>query len=249
MATAVDAAGDAYVTGRTFSSDFPTSVGALDTSQNGSDDAFVTKLNPAGSALLYSTFLGGSGEDEGLGIALDAAGDAYVTGFAASSDFPTSVGALDTSQNGSDDAFVTKLNPAGSTLLYSTFLGGSGDDVGFGIAVDAAGDVYVTGRTDSSDFPTSVGAFDTSWNGSFDAFVTKLGLIPAVPATLTLSPAAATNLVGYRALRDGHGQRRLRQPGAGRHGPLLRPHRLGHARQPRERLGHHRRERAGNVLL
>src|SRR5438445_323495 len=134
MATAVDAAGDAYVTGQTGSSDFPTSVGAFDTSWNGSFDAFVTKLDPAGSTLLYSTFLGGSRDDVGFGIALDAAGDAYVTGFAASSDFPTSVGALDTSQNGSDDAFVTKLNPAGSTLLYSTFLGGSGDDVGFGIA-------------------------------------------------------------------------------------------------------------------
>jgi len=117
-----------------------------------------------------------------------------VTGRTSSSTFPTSVGAFDTTQNGSFDAFVTKLNPAGSSLLYSTFLGGSSFDEGFGIALDAGGDAYVTGHTSSLNFPTSVGAFDTSQNGSDDAFVTKLALAPA--ATLTLSPKAAANTVG-----------------------------------------------------
>jgi hypothetical protein len=193
---ALDTAGDAYVTGPTASANFPTSVGAFDTSQNGGFDAFVSKLNPAGSALPYSTFLGGSSFDKGSGIALDAAGDAYLTGDTASTNFPTSVGAFDTSYNGGDDAFVSKLNPTGSALLYSTFLGGSGLDVGSGIALDPAGDAYVTGFTASADFPTSAGAFDTSQNGSRDAFVTKLSSGPGAPATLTLSPAAATNTVG-----------------------------------------------------
>jgi hypothetical protein len=195
---ALDAAGDAYVTGQTqTSSNFPTSVGAFDTSYNGGGlDAFVTKLNPLGSALLYSTFLGGSDMDEGTGIALDAAGDAYLTGFTGSSDFPTSAGAFDTSHNGSDDVFMTKLNPAGSALLYSTFLGGSGIDGGLGIALDAAGDAYLTGFTTSSDFPTSVGAFQTTKHATFTAFVTKLSSGPGAPATLTLAPPAATNTVG-----------------------------------------------------
>src|SRR5205823_2744995 len=128
---ALDAAGDAYLTGYTASADFPTSGGAFDTTYNGGNDAFVTKLNPAGSALIYSTFLGGSSTEDSFGIALDTAGDAYVTGTTASADFPTSGGAFDTTYNGGDvDAFVAKLNPDGSTLIYSTFLGGSSTDYG-----------------------------------------------------------------------------------------------------------------------
>src|SRR5439155_1546373 len=169
-----DGAGNAYVTGLTDSADFPTTAGAFATSANGCDDAFVTKLNPLGTSLLYSTYLGGSGADEGLGIAVDGAGNAYVTGQTGSTDFPTTAGAFATSFNGGDDAFVTKLNPLGTGLLYSTYLGGSGADEGLGIAVDGAGNAYVTGETDSTDFPTTAGAFDTSANGGFDAFVTKL---------------------------------------------------------------------------
>ena len=126
----MDGAGSAYVTGGTKSSDFPTTPGAFDTSYNGGNcDAFVVKLNPAGSGLAYATFLGGSGGDYGYGIAVDGTGSAYVTGGTSSTDFPTTPGAFDTSYNGScGDAFVVKLNPAGSGLAYATFLGGS--DIG-----------------------------------------------------------------------------------------------------------------------
>jgi hypothetical protein len=171
---AVDAAGSAYVTGLTDSRNFPTTAGAFQTTIGGSSDAFVTKLNPAGSALVYSTYLGGSGQDEGLGIAVDRADSAYVTGRTGSANFPTTVGAFRTTIGGPGDAFVTKLNPAGSALVYSTAVGGSDFDRGFGIAVDAAGSAYVTGETFSSDFPTTAGAFQTTFAGVEDVFVTKV---------------------------------------------------------------------------
>ena len=171
----VDGSGAAYVTGQTHSSNFPTTPGAFDTSYNGGDyDAFVVKLNAAGSSLAYATFLGGSGEDHGSGIAVDGSGAAYVTGYATSSNFPTTPGAFDATYNGGWDAFVVKLNPTGSTLTYATFLGGSDGDYGEGIAMDGSGATYVTGWTYSSDFPTTPGAFDTTYNGGSDAFVVKL---------------------------------------------------------------------------
>lgn len=196
----VDAiAGSAYVTGTTPSTDFPTTPLAFDTTHNGVDDAFVTKLNPTGSALDYSTYLGGSSNDEGFGIALDGLRNAYVTGGTFSSAFPTTGGAFDETYNGGGDAFLTRLVPTGSALLYSTYLGGGNNDSGRGIAVDAAASAYVSGYTGSSTptpFPTSAGAFDTSYNGGqFDAFVAKLDAAGA-PATLVLDPPAATNTVG-----------------------------------------------------
>jgi hypothetical protein len=143
-----------------------------DTSYNGSDDAFVAKVNPSGTALVYAGFLGGSNDDDGYGIAVDASGSAYVTGLTLSSDFPAVVGP-DTSYNGGGDAFVAKVNPSGTALVYAGFLGGSGCDGGYGIAVDASGSAYVTGLTLSSDFPAVVGP-DTSYNGGGDAFVAKV---------------------------------------------------------------------------
>ena len=150
----------------------------------------MTKLNPGGSALAYSTYLGGSGGDSddpgdtGVGIAVDRAGSAYVTGRTDSRNFPTTAGAFDRSYDGRGDygdAFVTKLNAAGSALAYSTYLGGrSGYERGGGIAVDRAGSAYVTGTTDSRNFPTTAGAFDRSsgsggeYGDAGDAFVTKL---------------------------------------------------------------------------
>ncbi len=175
---AVDASGNAYVTGSTESTNFPTTPGAFQTTLHGSfacgavpcPDAFVTKLNAAGSALVYSTYLGGESEDDGFGIALDASGNAYVAGLTFSSDFPTTPDAFQTSNPGSAAAFISKLNAAGSALLYSTYLGG-GDAAG--IAVDASGNAYVTGDTNSSNFPTTSGAFQTTFGGADDAFVSK----------------------------------------------------------------------------
>jgi hypothetical protein len=169
---AVDGSGNAYVTGTTLSSDFPT-VGAPQTSVHGFRDAFVSKLNAAGSALVYSTFLGGVTTDEGMGIAVDGAGNAYVTGFTTSVDFPT-VNPLQPNRGTlGADAFVTKLNAAGSAFVYSTYLGGKlNDDFGFGIAVDGSGRAYVTGATWASDFPT-VGTLQP-FGSSRDAFVARL---------------------------------------------------------------------------
>lgn len=162
------------MTGITNSPNFPTTAGSYDTSSI-SLDAFVTKVNPEGSALVYSTYLGGSDSDGGgRGIAVDASGNVYVTGGAAGNDFPTTAGAFDTSANGAEDGFVTKLNAAGSALVYSTYLGGSARDEPYDIAIDADGNAYVTGWTGSANFPTTDGAVDTTYGGGFDAFVTKV---------------------------------------------------------------------------
>jgi hypothetical protein len=170
-AIAVDAAGHAYVVGDTNSADFPTTPGAFQTAKGGArgvNDAFVTKLNPTGSALVYSTFLGTS-VTVGNAIAVDASGHAYVAGFTNSADFPTTPGAFSESGNG----FITKLNTAGSALVYSTRLAGA--DVCSGLAVDAAGHAYVTGQTSAPDFPTTPGAFQTTLHSSGgNAFVAKL---------------------------------------------------------------------------
>ena len=171
---AVNSAGEVYVTGDTYDEEFPTTVGAFDTTFNGSFgyDAFVAKLNAAGNALVYSTFLGGGGYDYGNSIALDSAGNAYVAGYTDSNDFPM-LGAPQGSQAGSYDVFVTKLNSAGSALLYSTYLGGSYNDYGNSIAVDSAGNAFVAGETVSDDFPLQ-GALQASYGGGTDAFVAKL---------------------------------------------------------------------------
>jgi hypothetical protein len=173
---AVDDEGSAYVTGFAGGADFPTTPGAFDRSHNGSNDVYVTKFDPSGSALVYSTFVGGTRLDTGNAIAVDRDGSAYVTGITASGDFPTSEDAPDrTHGGGGNDAFVTKLDASGSAIVYSTLLGGAGNDAGQGIAVDEQGKAaHVAGSTGSSDFPTSAGAFDESYNGGGDAFVTKL---------------------------------------------------------------------------
>ena len=134
--------------------------------------AFVTKLNAAGE---LSSRLGGNNGDFGYGIAVDSGGSAYVTGFTYSTNFPTTTGAFQTANAGTQDVFVTKLNAAGSGLVYSTYLGGSTYDTGQGIAVDSGGSAYVTGYTDSTNFPTTPGAFQTTdGGGDRDAFVTKI---------------------------------------------------------------------------
>jgi hypothetical protein len=170
---AVDPSGAAYVTGSASSTNFPV-VNALQAAHGGGGtDAFVSKLNATGSALVYSTYLGGSGGDSGYGIAVDASGAAYVTGSTGSSNFPTA-SALQGVLAGVGDAFVSKLNAAGSALVYSTYLGGSGDEGGSQIAVDALGAAYLTGTTTSTDFPTANPLQATHGGGWYDAFVSKL---------------------------------------------------------------------------
>jgi hypothetical protein len=172
---AVDEEGYAYVTGLTRSTDFPTTANAFQPGFNGgNEDVFVTKLNREGSALVYSTYLGGSFFEQAFDIAVDKNGDAYVTGTTASSDFPTTMNAFQPTFAGEIDVFVTKLNSNGSALVYSTYLGGSRDERGLGIAVDENSHAYVTGNVFSSDFPTTPRAFQRAYSGSGDGFVTKL---------------------------------------------------------------------------
>lgn len=180
-AIVVDAAGEAFVVGQTFSSNFPVTSGAFQTACAGgscaSGDAFVTELNSTGSALVYSTYLGGSALTQGNGIALDATGNAYVVGTTQSTDFPTTPGVVQATCNCSahSDVYVTKLNASGSGLVYSTYLGGTRDDIGYAIALNSAtNNVLVTGYTRSTDFPTTPGAFQVLISAPIAAFVTQL---------------------------------------------------------------------------
>ncbi|HEY1336331.1 MAG TPA: SBBP repeat-containing protein [Bryobacteraceae bacterium] len=169
-AVAVDATGSAYVTGYTASYDFPT-VNAVQSSNAGGNDVFIAKLSSAGNALVYCTYLGGKGDDRAYGIAVDASGAAYVTGATASSNFPTR-GPVQAKLAGGKNAFIAKLNAAGNALVYSTYLGGNGVDAGNGIALDPAGNAYITGDTTSYNFPAT--AFQRSPRGAQDAFAAKL---------------------------------------------------------------------------
>jgi hypothetical protein len=170
---AVDFQGNAYVVGITFSPDFPTVAPLPYPSDLGLPEGFVAKLSPSGSSLLFCTLLGGSSYDDARGVAVDAAGNAYVTGMTWSGDFPTVNAFQGSLRSASLDAFVAKLTPDGSALLYSTFLGGSLQDLGDGIAVDAGGSVAVSGLTYSPDFPV-LRAFQPALHGPTDAFVTRL---------------------------------------------------------------------------
>jgi len=171
---AVDGSGNAYVTGWTWSTNYDTTAGAYQTTNGGGEDVFVTKLNASGSGLMYSTYLGGSGADNVWGIAVDGSGNAYVTGYTGSTNYDTTAGTYQTTHGGGKDVFVTKLNASGSGLVYSTFLGGSNDDEGYGIAVDGSGNAYVTGYTGSTNYDTTAGAYQTTFRGISDVFVTKL---------------------------------------------------------------------------
>ena len=172
QAVAVDAAGAAYVSGFTSSTNFPT-VSPLQAALHGDSDAFVAKLTVNGTALVYSTYLGGSGRELGNGIAVDSNGAAYVAGHTLfSADFPI-VNPLQPTLSGSFDAFVAKFTPTGSALVYATYLGGSREEGANSIAVDAAGSAYVTGYTNSADFPV-MNPLQRRLNGSVDAFVAKL---------------------------------------------------------------------------
>jgi Leucine-rich repeat (LRR) protein len=174
-----DTAGNVYVAGRTFSSDFPTTSSAYDQTFNLDNDVFVAKLNNDLSQLLASTFIGGSSSDGALKLAIDTSGNVYVAGETASSNFPTTDGAYDQTYNGYSDGFIAKLDSDLTTLLASTILGGAnGDDAVWDIIFDASGNVFVTGYTQAhtlpSDFPTKTGAYSTTYHGLNEAFVAKL---------------------------------------------------------------------------
>jgi hypothetical protein len=170
---AVDSAGNAYISGATFSTDFPTVNAIQPAFGGGSDDGFAAKINPDGSALVYSTYLGGSNDDSATAIAADSAGNAYITGATSSTDFPTANALQPNYRGGDGDAFVTKINAAGGAV-YSTYLGSTDYEQGFGIAVDSTGSVWVTGHTGSTNFPTVNALQPTYGGGVDDAFVTKI---------------------------------------------------------------------------
>jgi uncharacterized protein (TIGR03437 family) len=180
---AVDGEGNIVVTGSTESGNFPT-VSALQPTRRGLD-VFVSKFNPSGSALIFSTFLGGNGDDEGQGLAVDGAGNIYVAGTTEATNFPTA-NAWKATNSGIDDAFVAKLNASGSTLLYSTYLGGGSPEDGSGIAADDAGNAWVGGTTFSANFPTR-NPVQASFRGPMDAFVAKINTSVAGADSLVFS--------------------------------------------------------------
>src|SRR5262249_1803432 len=154
----------AYVAGRTNSAGFPTTASFQPVYGGGANDAFVVKLNAAGTGVIYSTYLGGSGDDQGWGIAVDAAGNAYLTGPTGCVNFPTANAIQPAFGGGALDAFVTKLDAAGGALAYSTYLGGDAGDRAWGIALDGDGNPTVAGETVSLNFPI-VNAFQPSYGG------------------------------------------------------------------------------------
>ena len=222
---AVDAAGSVYISGYTSSANFPTTTGAFQTScaaTCGTTDAFVTKLDPAGSSVIYSTYIGGSRSDLGYGIALDASGDAFLVGQTSSTDFPVTPGALQTTcGNGTctgGDAFVTELDPTGSTLIYSTYFGGSNIDQANAVVVDAQNNAFITGFTQSTNFPTTAGAFQTTCSCATrpDAYVAEInstgsalvfstylgGSVADVAYALVLDPSGNVFVTGYSQSTD-----------------------------------------------
>jgi hypothetical protein len=176
---ALDSAGSAYVTGSTVSANFPTAA-ALQSTYGGATDAFVTKIKPDGTGLVYSTFLGGTSGDWGQAIQVDSAGSAFVAGYTVSTNFPTA-DPLQNSNHGMADVFVSKIGANGDALVYSTYLGGSEMDRAFALALDAAGNAYVGGHTYSTDFPVTAGAFQSALGNAAcgtapcsDGFIAKL---------------------------------------------------------------------------
>jgi photosystem II stability/assembly factor-like uncharacterized protein len=216
VSIAVDSSGNAYVVGETRATDFPVTPGTYRSGGGNYGRVFISKMNPAGDALVYSTYFGGTGGDFAAGVAVDASGNAFITGYTFSTDFPTTEGAFQPNRTAPvplADAFVTKLNPSGSSLVYSTYLGGGGNDSATAIDVDSSGNAYVTGGTFSDDFPATPGAFISTYsfqagygvmNGT--AFVTKLNATGSSLAYSTFlgSPDGQTSGLGIAVDSEGH---------------------------------------------
>ncbi|HEV3029455.1 MAG TPA: SBBP repeat-containing protein [Planctomycetota bacterium] len=198
-----DAAGNIYVAGHTSSPDFPV-VGGFDGTLSGTGDVFIAKLSPSGSSLVWSTLLGGSGDEGAFAITLDPSGAVYVGGYTSSTNFPALNGMRGTLK-GSSDGFVTKIAPDGASIVWSTLVGGSGDDSVAGIVLDAAGNVYLAGGTSSADLPVP-GGFDTALSGSSDGFVMKITVSGTSNPSLgwaTYLGGSSDDSVGGLALSDG----------------------------------------------
>jgi hypothetical protein len=201
-AIAVDSAGEAYVTGQTGSTDFPTAASPFQSALPGLRNAFVTKFSSTGASLVYSTFLGGSNTDLPNGIALDSKGEAYVTGATSSTNFPL-MNAFQSSLTSIQNAFVTKLSSTGSALVFSTYLGGNSQDFGHAIAVDAAGNAYVAGDTMSTNFPVTSSVFQSTLAGFTNAFAAKF------------SPAGALTWATYLGGNSGDSGKAIAVDGTG----------------------------------
>lgn len=194
---ALDSSGDPIVCGATGSPDFPVTAGAYDESYNGDDDAFLMKLSGADGATLWSTFIGGTTPvyETAFGVAVNAAGEPVIVGSTPSSDFPVTQDAYDASYNGLSDVFVSRFDAAGSSLAWSTFLGGPGDDYGWYLALDPEGRATVVGVAGADGFPTTPGAYDTSYNGDIsDVFVAKLAVETNPAAVAESKPVEGARL-------------------------------------------------------
>jgi hypothetical protein len=220
----VDAAGDAYVTGSTFSANFPT-LNPIQATLTGFMNVFVTKFTPAGNALIYSTYLGGNATDQATGIAVDPAGDAYVTGYTNSTNFPV-LNPIQPGLAGGNDAFVLKLDPSGSALLYSTYLGGSQFDGAQAIALDGAGDAYIAGSTGSADFPLK-NALKGTLTAVYNAFVSVLnpsGNALLYSTYLGGSGSTSSGDIAYGIAVDGGGNAYVTGSTFSRDFPLVNPY-------------------------
>ena len=186
-AIAVDSTGAAYITGQTGSGDFPVTTGALQTAKSSGDDGFVTKLSASGASLVWSTFLGGTGYDYLHGLALGSGNTVAVVGETTSTNLtpPAGTTPVQATNGGGRDVFVTQLNASGSAAQYRTYLGGTADEFGTGIAIDGAGAMYVTGSSWSTNYPTTSGALQTANGGGSDAVITKLLLSSSTPGYST----------------------------------------------------------------
>lgn len=195
---AVDSSGAAYITGSTESNNFPVTASAFQRANRSviSLTGFAAKVDPSGSALLYSTYLGGTGADLPVGIAVDGSGQALIIGGTASRDFPTTAGVVQPAAREAGDAFIARLNAAGSQLVMSTFLGGRDTDTGFHVAIDSAGNIWAAGVTKSTDFPLSANATKRTLTGPNDAFVVKLTPNGATLSFSTLFGGLREDLAG-----------------------------------------------------